>query len=310
MATIVDCPECQRKLRVPEELLGQNVKCPTCGAKFVASPSGPDGQAPASPIEAPAPPLAASPVATHASEATAAFPPPPGDPSPLAPAGDVPPPLSLEPQIKVTLDERVPPNRPREEPSDRPDRAGPSPPNGPADRADRDLLPCPYCGERIAKLARRCRFCGETLEGADDRPWERPRRQGGVRRDCDPHRGTLILVLGILSLVLSCIGLPLGIAAVIMGRRDLKRMDAGEVDPDGRGLTQAGWICGIVGTIMQSLTALGCGAYFGLIGFIFYQEDQQRKRRMAPPPITAPRPPPKKLQSGWPLRLPEYLPSR
>src|SRR5713101_5732878 len=36
MATIVDCPSCSRKLRVPDELLGKKVKCPTCSGTFDA----------------------------------------------------------------------------------------------------------------------------------------------------------------------------------------------------------------------------------------------------------------------------------
>lgn len=62
-----------------------------------------------------------------------------------------------------------------------------------------------------------------------------------------PHRGTLILVLGILSLVVCQ---PLGIAAWIMGNGDLKQIDAGTMDPTGRGTTNAGRICGIIGTIL------------------------------------------------------------
>jgi len=31
------CPGCQRKLAVPENLLGQDVRCPSCGVKFTAS---------------------------------------------------------------------------------------------------------------------------------------------------------------------------------------------------------------------------------------------------------------------------------
>lgn len=61
------------------------------------------------------------------------------------------------------------------------------------------------------------------------------------------HRGTLILVLGILSLVVCA---PLGIAAWIMGANDLKEMTAGTMDASGRSLTQAGKICGIIGTIL------------------------------------------------------------
>ena len=65
-----------------------------------------------------------------------------------------------------------------------------------------------------------------------------------------PHRGTLILVLGILGLVICG---PLGIAAWIMGNSDLKEMDAGAMDPSGRGTTQAGKICGMIATILMIL---------------------------------------------------------
>lgn len=63
-----------------------------------------------------------------------------------------------------------------------------------------------------------------------------------------PHRGTLILVLGILSLVVCG---PLGIFAWIMGSGDLKEMGAGIMDSSGRGNTQAGKICGMIATILM-----------------------------------------------------------
>jgi len=63
-----------------------------------------------------------------------------------------------------------------------------------------------------------------------------------------PHRGTLILVLGILGLVICG---PLGIVAWVMGSGDLKEIDAGTMDPAGRGTTQAGKICGIIATILM-----------------------------------------------------------
>ena len=52
-------------------------------------------------------------------------------------------------------------------------------------------------------------------------------------------------------------------AAWIIGNDDLKKIDAGMMDPAGRGITNAGKICGMVGVI---LTAVGCG--FQLIMFI------------------------------------------
>ena len=78
-----------------------------------------------------------------------------------------------------------------------------------------------------------------------------------------PHRGTLILVLGILGLVVCA---PLGIAAWVMGSGDLKEMDAGTMDPAGRGTTQAGKICGMIGTVMFiiSLVIVGIVFMFGL----------------------------------------------
>ncbi|MCC6232011.1 MAG: DUF4190 domain-containing protein [Verrucomicrobiales bacterium] len=80
-----------------------------------------------------------------------------------------------------------------------------------------------------------------------------------------PHRGTLILVLGILGLVIC---FPLGIAAWIMGQGDLKEMDSGVMDPTGRGMTSAGKIIGIVATVLTALGLLAGIALFaiGLLG--------------------------------------------
>jgi hypothetical protein len=63
-----------------------------------------------------------------------------------------------------------------------------------------------------------------------------------------PHRGALILVLGILSWV-AC-PLLLGILAWVMGNGDLREMDAGRMDPSGRGLTDAGRILGMINVIL------------------------------------------------------------
>ena len=76
-----------------------------------------------------------------------------------------------------------------------------------------------------------------------------------------PHRGTLILVLGILGLVVCA---PLAIVAWVMGSGDLKQMDAGTMDPGGRGITNAGKICGIVGTILLIIGVIVFGILFAL----------------------------------------------
>jgi hypothetical protein len=67
------------------------------------------------------------------------------------------------------------------------------------------------------------------------------------------HRGVLILVLGILSLILIP---PLGLVPWLMGNRDLNAMDAGTMDPEGRGLTQVGKILGIVAVILTVIAVL------------------------------------------------------
>lgn len=62
-------------------------------------------------------------------------------------------------------------------------------------------------------------------------------------------RATLILVLGILSI--PCCGLFTGIPAIIMGRNALTEIDAAPGQYAGRGQVNAGYICGIIGTVLS-----------------------------------------------------------
>jgi K+ transporter len=80
-----------------------------------------------------------------------------------------------------------------------------------------------------------------------------------------PHRANLVLILGILGVLCTC--LPLGIVAWVIGHQELKDMDAGLVDPAGRGAVQAGKILGIVSVALWCLGALvGLGfVVFGLL---------------------------------------------
>ena len=75
-----------------------------------------------------------------------------------------------------------------------------------------------------------------------------------------PHRGGLILALGIIGLLCCCF---LSIAAIIMGTSDMKEMDAGIMDPSGRSATKAGvivaWIgigLNLLGVVLQVLMAI------------------------------------------------------
>jgi predicted Zn finger-like uncharacterized protein len=260
MATIVDCPSCNRKLRVPDELLGKKVKCPTCSGTFDA-------------------------VAASVSSPSASS------------AGSVEPQFSLGEKSAPVSSDPISPAPPG---SSRPSESSGTPESeqetllhDPAKSApEEDLEPCPYCGEKIAKDATRCTFCGEELDEEDkgDRPWDqgyRPYRD--VRRDSEPHRGTLILTLGIVSIVtawlLGPIGLVVGIITWFMGQRDLKKMKANVMDPQGLGSTQAGWICAIIGTAFGGLTTLCCVGYmvmvFGMMASV---------SRMSPTPSPSVRP--------------------
>lgn len=176
------------------------------------------------------------------------------------------------------------------------------------------LVNCPSCTgqlrvpEELAGKRVKCPLCEATFtaeaalaaappapktsEPAEDRPRDGPPK----RRDYEPHRGTLILTLGIVSIVLSlgivCYGigglpaLALGIVAWVLGSRDLKKMKADEMDPEGYGSTQAGWICGIVGTVLGSLGMVCFMAVIGLaVGMAWTVRNMPPP---PPPPVTAP----------------------
>jgi hypothetical protein len=69
------------------------------------------------------------------------------------------------------------------------------------------------------------------------------------------------LACGITGLV----GLALAISAWIMGNGDLREMDAGLMDPSGRGLVQAGRIVGMINCGLVALATLAIVGYFLLI---------------------------------------------
>ncbi len=165
MPEIMNCPQCDGKLRVPDELLGCSVQCPTCGITFTAPAGAHD----------------------HSS------------------------PETIQPD----------------------DAPGPEP--------------------------------SQTRE-YEDAPDLLCQRQ--LRADLPPHRGTLILVLGILSIVIPCCGL-LGPIAWVMANHDLKEIRALRMDPQGRGTTEGGRVCGIIGTTLNLVLPLCCGLPSFLLWALF-----------------------------------------
>ncbi len=167
MAEIIHCPQCQRRVQVPEELAGQQVKCPSCAAVFTAE-----------------------------------------------------------------LAEQAPPGAVREDPP------RPAPPT--------------------YELA----HDEPPAAGPDDFRDPKPRRRR-VRRDCAPHRGVAILVLGICSLIVCALCGPF---AWVMGNNDMAEIRAGRMDPEGEGMTQAGRVLGIISTVLMIAACVFYALLFGVLG--------------------------------------------
>lgn len=66
----------------------------------------------------------------------------------------------------------------------------------------------------------------------------------------EDSQATVALVLGILSLVVCGILAPF---AWNIGNKELAGIEAGRRDPANRGVAQAGWILGIIGTVLLGL---------------------------------------------------------
>lgn len=76
-----------------------------------------------------------------------------------------------------------------------------------------------------------------------------------------PHRGVVILVLGICGFAVCVI---CGIIAWAMANNDLREMEAGTMDREGLQLTNAGRMCGMLSTIF-ALVGLGFLVVFVII---------------------------------------------
>lgn len=95
-------------------------------------------------------------------------------------------------------------------------------------------------------------------------PYGQPESYGapayGGLPPANSSRATTSLVLGILSLV--CLGLLSGIPAMIIGRNATKEIDASHGAIGGRGMATAGFVTGLIGTL---LSVLGLVAVIGVL---------------------------------------------
>jgi hypothetical protein len=255
MSHIVACPSCQNPLRVADQLVGQQVRCPTCQTIF--QPALPT----AVPSPAAVPSMGLDDVPLQRTN---------GETLPTS-AGV---PLEPEPRPKVwgavEVNSSPPPNAPP--PQRVPAR------ERPPERDDLDRRP----------PRRRYRDYDD-----DDRP--RRRRWSGEGL---PHRGGLVLTMGILSLcfaVFPPLGLVMGIVAWVMAAGDLSKIRSGEMDPEGQSMTNGGHVCGILGTIASLLLLL----FFGTIFLVVYTAVQNTSSPPPPPPQIRPAGP----QRKWEQRL-------
>ena len=104
---------------------------------------------------------------------------------------------------------------------------------------------CPSCGQKIRVPTGPRLVNVHTLPAAAN-----PTVLGGWENDppppVEPHRGVAVMILGIVSLFL--MPLPLGWFAWSWANIDLRKMDAGLMDAEGRGMTEAGRVCGMIST--------------------------------------------------------------
>jgi predicted Zn finger-like uncharacterized protein len=159
-----------------------------------------------------------------------------------------------------------------------------------------ELVSCPSCSRQLrvpdSLLGRavKCPSCGATFtaqgvgggtteQAAPEPDYEPPRREEPPpeeddyeedapvrrrrrrRRDLEPHRGGMILALGIISLVACQLTGPF---AWVMGNADMEKMRRGQMDPEGEGMTQAGRICGMIASILMIVSCV-----LGLLWVLF-----------------------------------------
>ncbi len=133
---------------------------------------------------------------------------------------------------------------------------------------------CPNCGHENVAGAKLCVKCGKPIVGAERKEQGAPTSSVSPARE--PDRGNLIFIFGILSIL--AVGPIIGIAAWVVGYRDLKKIRAGVLPASEERLTKAGMILGIIGTFVSVPVIVLVVAPF-YTGFSTFKVDAQKMNR-------------------------------
>lgn len=116
-----------------------------------------------------------------------------------------------------------------------------------------DTKPCPYCGEMVKQVARKCRFCGEYLDEELERE-ERIRNAPSMaeRIALPVGRPASAIVAGYFGLLSPFPLFPFCIGAIIFGFIAMKTLKANP-ELSGRGRAIFGIVMGILFTIIYGI---------------------------------------------------------
>lgn len=106
---------------------------------------------------------------------------------------------------------------------------------------------CPKCGNQTSDDANFCSKCGNSIRQADQKQPSQPVYH-------ESGRGITVFIFGLLGIVM--LGPILGIPAWVMGHNDLKKIRTGIIPQSEEGLTKAGYILGIIATVLWGFLIL------------------------------------------------------